>query len=567
MRFSQAFISTTKETPNDAVLPSHIYLVRGGFISQVASGLYNFLPLGLKVLQNIQEVVRQEMAHAGAQEVNLSFVTPAALWEESGRLHKFGKELLRFKDRKENLFVLGPTHEEMIVDMVRHRVNSYKQLPLNLYQITSKFRDEARPRFGLMRGREFLMKDGYSFHANHEDMVREFDLMETTYKTILTRLGLEFRVVEADSGAIGGSGSKEIMVLAESGEDTLAVCSVCEYGANVEAAKRAKLVCETHGIAAQAQVPTPNMTTIEALASHFGVDSYHTVKAVVKTAVFNEHTQTVIFFLRGCDELQKVKGANAVGANDLIDATPQDLENAGLVAGFIGPRDFGSIKTVYDLELDGANALLCGANVMDAHLTGFDMSTIKEAHFADLANVREGDACPHCGASMRYTKGIECGHIFQLGTTYSAPLKATFLDEQGKAQDMVMGTYGLGVSRLVAAVIEQNHDEKGCKWTFATAPYLVNVMISNVKEPSQLEYGEALYGQLKVNGISTIIDDRKERFGFKIKDAELIGFPYTVIVGKGLEEGTIEILDRRNDQTISVDSTDVVRKLIELIKV
>lgn len=568
MRFSKAFIPTTKEKPNDAVLPSHIYLSRAGFISQVASGLYNFLPLGQKVIDNIKSIVHEEMQGIGAQEVNLSFATPASLWEESGRLEKFGKELLRFKDRKDQDFVLAPTHEEMMVNLVRHQITSYKQLPMHLYQISSKFRDEARPRFGLMRGREFLMKDGYSFHANHEDMVAEFDTVEATYKRIITRLGLDFRVVEADSGAIGGSGSKEIMVIADSGEDTIAVCSACEYGANVEAARRGKLALpDSKGISKVAKVNTPDITTVQELEAFFKVDAFHVIKTVIKEAIFDDHSEIVLFFLRGNDALQEVKAANSIGANELIDAKPELLEGLGLEVGFIGPKACEDLKMIYDAELEGAQEMVCGANLKETHLTGFSMSVIKDAIFKDIATVNEGDACPHCGEAMIYTKGIECGHIFQLGDTYTKPLQGNFLDENGKNQDILMGTYGLGVSRLMAAVIEQHHDDKGCQWTLATAPFKVNVMVSNIKDEEQVAFGEGVYSELKVNGISTIIDDRKERFGFKIKDAELIGFPYTVIIGKSLAEGSVEILDRQNNEKIMVSKDAVVEKLKELTKV
>ena len=567
MRFSKSFIPTTKETPNDAVLASHIYLSRGGFIAQVASGLYNFLPLGLRVLHNVERIAKEELDKAGCQEVALSFVTPAELWEESGRLGKFGKELLRFKDRKDNLFVLGPTHEEMMVNVVRNRVNSYKQLPLNLYQITAKFRDEARPRFGLMRGREFLMKDGYSFHATHEDMVAEFEKMEATYKKILNRLGLDFRVVEADSGAIGGSGSKEIMVIANSGEDTLLVCSSCEYGANVEAAKRQKRQApEAKKAQEVALIDTPSQKTIQELEALTGIDPYYMIKAVAKRAIYDDHSEVVLFFLRGSDELQEVKALNSIKANDLEEVDEEALKALGIVPGFIGPKDFESIKTVYDLELEGAQSMLCGANCEGKHQSGFDMSRLKNVTFADLVSVKEGDLCPHCAQVLHEAKGIECGHIFQLGTTYSKPLKATFLDEQGKQQDMIMGTYGLGISRLVAAIVEQHHDEKGCKWTLQTAPYHVNVMISNSKDQEQSDFAFKLYDELKVNGISTIIDDRKERFGFKIKDAELIGFPYTIIVGKSLNEGKVELLDRSKDEKQSFAKDEILDAVIGRIK-
>jgi len=437
MRRSRAFIPTTKEAPSDAVLASHIFLSRAGFVSQVASGLYSYMPLAKKVIRKIQNIIHEEMFNVNAEEVELSFVAPADLWIESGRIEKFGKELLRFYDRKEKLFVLGPTHEEMMVDLIRNRITSYKQLPINLYQIKTKFRDEVRPRFGLMRGREFIMKDGYSFHSSTEDLDREFDVLEVAYKKILSRLGLDYRVVEADSGAIGGTGSKELMVLAGSGEDTLAVCDSCEYGANIEV---------------------------------------------------------------------------------YINLENKDDENE------------------------------------------------EELSYTDIKDLKGDDNCPHCSGKLSLTKGIEVGHIFKLGTTYSEALKAEYLDENGKSQPFIMGTYGMGVSRLVAAVVEQNHDENGCIWTKATAPYMVNVMISNIKDQSQLDLGEDLYSKLLESGVETIIDDRKDRFGFKMKDAELIGFPYTIIIGKELENGNVQIFDRKTKEKTTVSSDEVFSKIMELIK-
>ncbi len=435
MRFSRLYVPTSKEAPKDAVLASHIYLSRAGFISQVASGLYNYLPLGKRVLKKIESIINEEMTRVYAQEVELSFVTPIEFWEESGRADKFGKELLRFKDRKDNSFVLGPTHEEMMVNIVRNKINSYKQLPLNLYQIKTKFRDEARPRFGVMRGREFLMKDGYSFHSSVEDLDREFDTMEASYKIILTRLGLDYRVVEADSGAIGGSGSKELMVIADSGEDTIAVCDSCEYGANIE--------------------------------------------------VF------------------------------------MDLDN----------------------EDDEAEAKV----------------------YTDIKELKGDDNCPHCSGKLSLTKGIEVGHIFKLGTTYSKPLGCTYLDENGKSQDMIMGTYGMGVSRLMAAVIEQHNDENGCIWTPATAPYMVNILVSNIKDEEQVAYAEKLYKELCNQGVEVIIDDRKERFGFKMKDAELIGFPYTLIIGKNLADGIVQIAPRSVKEKIEVNKDEVLAKITGIL--
>lgn len=566
MRFSKAYIPTTKESPKDAQLPSHIYLSRGGFVTQVSSGLYNFLPLGKRVLRKIETIINEEMEHIGALEVDLSFVTPAELWQESGRIEKFGKELLRFRDRKDNLFVLGPTHEEMMVSIVRNRVTSYKQLPVNLYQIKTKFRDEARPRFGLMRGREFVMKDGYSFHASTEDLDREFDVMEASYKRILERLGLDYRVVEADSGAIGGTGSKELMVLAQSGEDTLAVCDTCEYGANVEAARRAPCTNIPEAPNADfARFKTPDIKSIEDLSQFFKVDPYYTLKAVIKRAMYIEKSELVCFFIRGCDQLQEVKACNSVGAIDLVDASEEELKELGLVPGFIGPLDQDKIRLVMDQDTKNATSMITGANELDYHFVGVDLSVMNEAVFADLVEVQEGDGCPHCNGQLLHTKGIEVGHIFKLGTTYSTPLKAEYLDENGRSTPFIMGTYGMGVSRLVAAVIEQHHDDKGCIWTHATAPYMVDVMISNIKEESHVAYAETLYESLGKAGIETILDDRKERFGFKMSDAELIGFPFTVIIGKEMENNQVQIMIRTTREMLTVNADDVLSTIKELI--
>ena len=496
MRFSRLLIPTTKETPNDATLASHIYLIRGGFIQSVGgSGLYNFLPLGKKILDKVHAVVKEELDKAGCQEVSLSFVTPAALWEESGRLEKYGKELLRFKDRKENDFILGPTHEEMMVNLVRQTVKSYKQLPLNVYQINLKFRDEIRPRFGLMRGREFLMKDAYSFHTSTEDMQREFALMEETYKKIFTRLGLEFRVVDADSGAIGGSGSKEFMVLADSGEDTIVVCDSCDYGANIEAA----------------------------VAKSKAYDASTEIKVIAMKALYDEDVSKVVHFaLPASVELQDVKACNAVNANDLVEHEEE-----------------AEIETL----------------VVDSALENIDTLTAYDKSYADISAVQEGDACASCGGSLRYTKGIEAGHIFQLGTRYSEPLAANFLDENGKSQPMVMGTYGIGVSRLLAAIIEQNHDEKGCIWTKESAPFDLQIIVSNIKDEAQVALGEKLYEAMLALGVDVLLDDRKDRFGAKIKDYELIGVPHAVVIGKKLAEDTVEFMTRDGmvKEEVSVD--------------
>jgi prolyl-tRNA synthetase len=540
VRLSRAFIPTLKEVPKDAVLVSHQYLLRGGFMTQVAAGIYDFLPLGKRVLDKIRAVVKQEMDASGAQEVSLGFVTPAELWEESGRLGKYGKELLRFKDRRGGDFVLGPTHEEMMVDLVRGKIKSYKQLPLNLYQIGLKFRDEARPRFGLMRGREFVMKDAYSFHSSQEDLEREFGLMQETYERIFKRLGVDFRVVEADAGAIGGEGSREFMVLVDSGEDTIVVCKACEYAANIEAARRAPKVYPESS-STLAEVATPTQKSIDEVSAHLLVLPEQCIKVVAKRAMYDEGSEIVLFMLRGDDELEEAKAANAINANEVVDVDEKELVDANLVPGYLGPDS--EVKTVYDFALQNAKGMACGANKEGYHFTGYE---IKEGmEFSDLVAVNEGDSCPNCNDILYHTKGIEAGHIFQLGTRYSEPLKATFLNEQGKTTPLVMGTYGIGVSRLVAAIIEQNHDEKGCIWSKSSAPYEVEIITVKINDETQMQKSQEIYDELLVVGEEVLWDERKERIGFKMKDYELMGIPFAIIVGKDAIDDKVELVDRR----------------------
>jgi prolyl-tRNA synthetase len=565
MKFSNCFIPTTKETPNDATLPSHQFLIRGGFINQQGSGLYNYMPLGKIVLDKIRAIVKDELDKAGCSEVQLGFVTPIELWENSGRASKMGLEMLRIKDRKNNDFVLSPTNEEAMVELVKNRVTSYKDLPLNLYQINTKFRDEARPRFGLMRGREFLMKDGYSFHESSEDMVREFNHMEETYKKIFTRLGLEFRVVEADSGAIGGTGSKEFHILANSGEDTIVVCNNCEYGANIEAAVRKPRVISKE-TQEDKKVETPNITTIEGVSECLGIKPSSTIKAVIKKAIYEESTEIVVFFVRGDDELEETKACNAVDALELEDASEDEINNAGLACGYVGPFGLAEgIRFIVDNEIKDETSIACGANEANYHFTGKDMTTLEDVVYKDLVAVAEGNTCACCGGTLSYTKGIEAGHIFQLGTKYSEALGANFLDSNGKSAPFEMGTYGIGVSRLIAAVIEQSHDDKGCIWTKETAPYFVDIIVSNAKKEDELNAGLKIYENLKDNGVEVILDDRKkERFGFKMGDFELIGFPYAIVVGKKLQDGLVEIVDRKtgDKEDIKLDEvSSIIKKL------
>lgn len=567
MKFSKLFIPTTKEMPSDASLPSHQFLVRGGFIAQTGAGIYDFMPLGKIVLEKIRAIVKKEMDEAGANEVQFGFVTPLSLWSESGRALTMGSELLRFKDRKNGEFVLSPTNEEAVVNMVKNRVTSYKDLPLHLYQINTKFRDEARPRFGLMRGREFLMKDGYSFHSCEEDLVREFNLMEETYKKIYTKLGLDFRVVEADSGAIGGSGSKEFHVLASSGEDTIVVCDGCNYAANIEAAKREAKKYEFKEGELK-KVETPNCTTIEDVANFLSVSKEQTIKAVIKKAIFKDESKIVVFFVRGSDELEDTKAQNSIDALELIDATLDEIKDAGVVAGYCGlvdlPKD---ILVVVDSELENSQGMVCGGNEENFHFINVDLKVIENIKYFDLIAVKEEDTCACCGGKLSYTKGIEAGHIFQLGDKYSKAMNATFLDENGKAKPFIMGCYGIGVSRLVAAVIEQNHDEKGCIWTKSTTPFMVDIIVSNSKNEDEKNMGEKIYEELKASNVEVILDDRiNARFGFKIGDFELLGFPYAIIIGKKLLDGIVEIVDRKTLLKTEVKIEEVVSKILNLIK-
>ncbi|EAJ5686239.1 proline--tRNA ligase [Campylobacter lari] len=565
MKFSKFYAISTKENPKDATLPSHIFLVKGAFVEQIGSGLYNFLPLGKRVLDKIKNIIKEEMDKAGALEVNLSFNTPAELWKESGRFNVFGKELLRFKDRKENDFVLGPTHEEAMVALVRNKITSYKQLPLHLYQIGLKFRDEARPRFGLLRCREFLMKDGYSFHASEADLDKEFNLMHETYSKILTRLGLDFRAVEADSGAIGGSGSKEFIVLAKNGEDDILLCEHCDYAANIEAAKRAKKTCTDERPEADfaTQFHTPNVKTIEELANFFKINPYYTIKAVVKKAIYENEEKIIVFFIRGDDELQEVKALNAANALELVDVSEEELEKAGLVPGFVGFIGLNGVDFYIDHELENETNMIIGANKKDYHLVGINVVNLNKERFKDLAAVKEHDLCPKCQHKLKQSKGIEVGHIFKLGKKYSQAMNASYLDENGKAQFFTMGCYGMGVSRLVAVAIEASHDEKGCIWNKTLAPFVLDIIVSNIKDIKAMEFAEQIYTHFKDKEI--LFDDRNERFGVKINDFELMGFPYALVIGKSLENDEVELIHRNTLEKQVLKTQEVISHLEKIL--
>ncbi len=552
MKFSQLYAPTLKESPKDAVLPSHQLLVRAGFVQQIGAGLYNFLPLGLRVLERVKRIIREEMNATGAQEIAMSFVVPAELWRQSGRYERFGAEMLRARDRKDGEFLLAPTHEESITDLVRNRVTSYKQLPLNLYQIGLKFRDEARPRFGLLRCREFVMKDAYSFHASAEDLRREFGVMRGAYERILARMGFDFCCVEADCGSIGGSASNEFMVLAKNGEDDILISSN-GYAANVEAARRARRSAPCERPVSEtglAKFATPGANTIAAVAEFFKVDEFFTIKAVIKKAIFaqtNERgenlARTIVFFVRGDEELQETKAANACGALELVDADEADVRAAGLVAGYCGPLGLPAGAEFYiDEQLRGESEMICGANEPGYHFVGVKVVNFNESRYADIAAARAGDTAPD-GGTFALAKGIEVGHIFQLGTKYSRAMKAEFLDENGRLQPFAMGCYGIGVSRLVAVGVEASHDERGCVWARALAPFDVHLIVGDGAAAG--EFAAALEAALAARGVEALRDERKERFGSKMADFELIGVPLGVIIAKGLQKGEVELIVRR----------------------
>lgn len=567
MRFSKSYIKTLKETPKEAEIVSHKLLLRAGMIKKLTSGVYTYLPLGLKALKKVENIVRREMDRAGAQEIFMPVLQPAELWKESGRYEVMGPLMMKLQDRAKRDFVLGPTHEEVVTDLIRNDISSYKQLPINLYQIQTKFRDEIRPRFGLMRGREFIMKDGYSFHSSRESLDEEFDNMEATYKRIFSSCGLKFRPVEADSGAIGGNGSKEFHVLADSGEDEIIYCEDCDYAANVETATSKVFFIEKEELVAPELVDTPNVSKIEDVVEYLKVPVEKTVKAMMYKDLGTDQVYMVL--IRGDYEVNETKLVNAVGAIEVALLTDEELENLNLVKGFIGPFgiDLKDIKIVADdtiLELTNHTA---GGNKKDTHYVNVNYDRDYKADIiADVKTVRPGHVCAKCGGKLASARGIEVGHIFKLGTKYSKALNATYIDEKGETFPIIMGCYGIGVSRTLASAIEQNNDEFGIIWPSAIAPYIVDVIPANIKAPEQLALAEDIYRELLANDIDTMIDDRDERPGFKFKDADLIGFPFKVICGKKAAENIVELKIRRTGETLEVTRDEVVNKIKELMK-
>ena len=569
MRWSKTFIPTLKEDPADAEVVSHKLLVRAGFIRQLSRGVYDYLPLSLKVIRKIEAIVREEMDRAGAQELLLPIACPAELWQESGRWLVYGKELIRFKDRHERDFCLGPTHEEVITDLVRRIVRSYRELPLNLYQIQTKFRDEVRPRFGLMRGREFIMKDAYSFHVDVEDCRREYENMFQTYKRIFSRCGLQFRAVEADTGAIGGSQSHEFQVLAESGEDAIVSCNKCEYAANVQKAEikaRRPAGRDLNETPPKLEkVSTPGKKSVAEVAEFLKLPAEKFIKTLVYRTDKNE---LVAALVRGDHEINELKLQAVLGCREVVLAGEAEVEAATQVSpGFLGPIGL-TLRTVADLSIQGMRGAVTGANEPNAHYIEVDQERdFSPSAFADLRLAVAGDLCPRCGEGVFEShRGIEVGQVFYLGRKYSESLGATYLDTEGRERPIEMGCYGIGISRLVAAAIEQNNDSNGIIWPFSIAPFHVLLLPINYKDQAIQGASDRIYQQFQKHGVEVLMDDRDERPGVKFKDADLIGIPLRLTVGaKGLEKDCVELRWRRDGKTDEIPLGDAAQTIHSII--
>ncbi|MEW6553219.1 MAG: proline--tRNA ligase [Actinomycetota bacterium] len=564
MRQTRLFIPTLKESPADAEVASHRLLVRAGFLRRVASGIYELLPLGARVVRKIERIVREEMDAAGAQEVILPIIQPRELWEESGRWAKYGPEMMRLKDRADRDFGLGPTAEEVITDLVRSNVSSYRDLPLNLYQIGNKFRDEIRPRFGLLRGREFIMKDGYSFDRDEEGMRRSYQAMYDAYGRVFSRAGCAWRAVEADTGLIGGDVSHEFMVPAEVGEDDIAYCEACDYAANVTLAAYRRAAPVAGKGRSPEKVHTPGQRTIAEVSSFLGLEPARFIKCLM----FLVDDEAVAVLVPGDREAGEVKLERALGTGEFRLFNEEDWQRfPQYLQGFVGPVGLEVSRIVADEALRGAGGMACGANERDYHLTDVDEGRDFEVSlFADVTTARDGDACPGCGGAMKVEAGIEVGQVFQLGLKYSQPLHCFFDDEEGNSRPMVMGTYGIGVTRLMAAVIEQNHDERGMIWPAAVAPALLHILPLNYEREDRRAAAEYLYERCAERGLEVLLDDREESAGVKFAEADLIGLPYRAVIGKGYDDdGTIELQFRATGEKRRIDADEMIALLEETV--
>lgn len=565
MRTSELLAPTLRETPAEAEIVSHQLLLRAGFIRKAAAGIYTYLPLGRRVLAKLEGIIREEMDRAGGQELVLPIIQPAELWQESGRWEVYGEEMFRLRDRHQRQFCLGPTHEEIITALVRSEVNSYKQLPLLLYQIQNKYRDERRPRFGLLRGREFIMKDLYSFDRDQEGLKQSYAKMYQAYTNVFRRCGLNFRPVQADTGAIGGNYSHEFMALASTGEAVLVYCRECDYAANVEiAAARAlpKPVAETPQ--SIKEVATPGQKTVAEVSAFLGI----TPDRLIKTVFYEADGQLIAVLVRGDRELNEVKLQNFLGCRRLSLADPEKVAAAtGASVGYVGPVGLEGVPIYADAEIPYLVNAVAGANRDGYHLTGVNPGRDFRADtYADLRQVEAGEPCPQCGSPLNQARGIEVGQIFQLGTKYSQALGATYTDEQGREHPIVMGCYGIGVSRTMAAIVEQHHDEHGIIWPLSVAPYEVVIVPASLKDEAQREIADSLYKELIAAGVEVVYDDRDERAGMKFVEADLIGYPLRLTVGKKtVAQGTVDVKWRHEGREIALPRENLVSRVKEML--
>ena len=563
MRMSRMLMPTLKEVPSDAEITSHQLMLRAGMIRKMASGIYNQLPMGIRVFRKVEDIIREEMNAKGAQEISCALLVPAELWQESGRWDVMGPEMFRLKDRNGRDYCLGPTHEETFTHIVRNEITSYKQLPLNLYQIETKFRDERRPRFGVMRSREFIMKDAYSFDKDQEGLDISYNKMREAYIKIFNRCELEAKPVEADSGAIGGSNSAEFMVKSEVGEDDVVFCTACDYAANIEKAPSTVEKAQSEELKDLVKTETPNIKTIEELVKFFNT----TEKKFAKTLIFNGDDKIVAVMVRGDREVNEVKVTNALGGVvNLNMATPEEVFKAtNAQVGFAGPIGIKVDTLLVDEEVANMYNFIVGANETGYHIENVNYGRDFEGLVGDYRNITEGESCPVCGGKVTISRGTEVGHIFKLGTKYSESMNATFIDENGKEKPFIMGCYGIGVTRTMASIIEQHNDENGIIWPLAVAPYHVNVIPVNIKDEEQMKIASKIYQELKEIGVDVILDDRNERAGVKFKDSDLMGIPMRVTVGKKISEGEVEFKLRTSDiENVKIE--DVIVRVKEEFK-